>query len=167
RSSQPAGDDGWPTPAMPGGGAASSGGTDWPDPAVPGGDQAAQGAAEGAAGGAEPARQAPRSPESSHQRPGRAGKGRPEHRSRRPGGQGEAARPAVGRPVWDGPAQEPPFDPDYDAAPDHDAAAYPGFDPGDEPVDDEQAAGPRESGADQAVRLLTEVFGAERIDSST
>ncbi|MBT8226768.1 MAG: hypothetical protein HKP61_10490, partial [Dactylosporangium sp.] len=59
--------------------------------------------------------------------------------------------------VWDGAAEEPPYDPDYDGP------AYPGFDPGDEPLDDEQG-GQRESSEDQAVRLLTEAFDAVRID---
>ena len=38
-----------------------------------------------------------------------------------------------------------------------------GFDPGDEPVDDEQPA-VRESSEEQALRLLKEHLGAERID---
>nr|QLJ98359.1 DNA polymerase III subunit gamma and tau [Micromonospora carbonacea] len=71
-------------------------------------------------------------------------------------------------------AGEPPYDPDYDgpvrgggrpgpaavAAP-----AYEGFDPGDEPLDeviDERTA--RQSSEEQAVQLLREVFGAEKID---
>jgi DNA polymerase-3 subunit gamma/tau len=62
------------------------------------------------------------------------------------------------------PADEPPFDPDYDTAPADRVAAYEGFDPGDEPLDD--AVDPsqaRESSEDQAVRLLKEQLGAERI----
>ncbi|WP_431887011.1 DNA polymerase III subunit gamma and tau [Micromonospora wenchangensis] len=69
-------------------------------------------------------------------------------------------------------AGEPPYDPDYDgpgraggrsqpaAAP-----AYEGFDPGDEPLDeviDERTA--RQSSEEQAVQLLREAFGAEKID---
>ncbi|WP_431928202.1 DNA polymerase III subunit gamma and tau [Micromonospora wenchangensis] len=69
-------------------------------------------------------------------------------------------------------AGEPPYDPDYDgpgraggrsqpaATP-----AYEGFDPGDEPLDeviDEQTA--RQSSEEQAVQLLREAFGAEKID---
>ncbi|MEU4478066.1 DNA polymerase III subunit gamma and tau [Micromonospora sp. NPDC023966] len=69
-------------------------------------------------------------------------------------------------------AGEPPYDPDYDgpaggrsagAAPA--APVYEGFDPGDEPLDDvidEQTA--RQSGEEQAVQLLREAFGAEKID---
>ncbi|TYB34677.1 DNA polymerase III subunit gamma and tau [Micromonospora sp. AP08] len=69
-------------------------------------------------------------------------------------------------------AGEPPYDPDYDgpvggrsagAAPA--APAYEGFDPGDEPLDDvidERTA--RQSSEEQAVQLLREAFGAEKID---
>ncbi|GHJ57469.1 hypothetical protein Nm8I071_67760 [Nonomuraea sp. TT08I-71] len=70
-------------------------------------------------------------------------------------------------------AGEPPYDPDYDgpvggpsagAAP-ASAPAYEGFDPGDEPLDDvidERTA--RQSSEEQAVQLLREAFGAEKID---
>ncbi|MFG1869963.1 DNA polymerase III subunit gamma and tau [Micromonospora arborensis] len=83
---------------------------------------------------------------------------------------GAAARP-IADAEWAG---EPPYDPDFDgptrggrpggAAP---AAApvYEGFDPGDEPLDeviDEKTA--RESSEEQAVRLLRETFGAEKIN---
>ncbi|MEU7777243.1 DNA polymerase III subunit gamma and tau [Micromonospora parva] len=83
---------------------------------------------------------------------------------------GAAARP-IADAEWAG---EPPYDPDFDgptragrpggAAP---AATpvYEGFDPGDEPLDeiiDEKTA--RESSEEQAVRLLRETFGAEKIN---
>ncbi|GAB1695026.1 DNA polymerase III subunit gamma and tau [Krasilnikovia sp. M28-CT-15] len=61
------------------------------------------------------------------------------------------------------PAEEPPYDPEYDG-PLRGVAAYEGFDPGDEPLDDvidEKTA--RESSEQQAVRLLQEAFGAEKI----
>ncbi|RZU50734.1 DNA polymerase-3 subunit gamma/tau [Krasilnikovia cinnamomea] len=61
------------------------------------------------------------------------------------------------------PAEEPPYDPEYDG-PVRGVAAYEGFDPGDEPLDDvidEKTA--RESSEQQAVRLLQEAFGAEKI----
>ncbi|WP_204946041.1 DNA polymerase III subunit gamma and tau [Micromonospora luteifusca] len=83
---------------------------------------------------------------------------------------GSAARP-IADAEWAG---EPPYDPDFDgpsrggrpggAAPAA-APAYEGFDPGDEPLDeviDEKTA--RESSEEQAVRLLRETFGAEKID---
>ncbi|MGC4818218.1 DNA polymerase III subunit gamma and tau [Micromonospora sp. DT63] len=89
---------------------------------------------------------------------------------------GRGARTAsAARPVADAEwAGEPPYDPDFDGpqrgrragggAP---AAVptYEGFDPGDEPLDeviDEKTA--RESSEEQAVRLLRETFGAEKID---
>ncbi|MFG2110497.1 DNA polymerase III subunit gamma and tau [Micromonospora chersina] len=69
-------------------------------------------------------------------------------------------------------AGEPPYDPDYDgpvggrsAAAAPAAPAYEGFDPGDEPLDDvidERTA--RQSSEEQAVQLLREAFGAEKID---
>ncbi|WP_410814744.1 DNA polymerase III subunit gamma and tau [Micromonospora sp. 067-2] len=71
-------------------------------------------------------------------------------------------------------AGEPPYDPDFDGPsragkPAGAASAatptYEGFDPGDEPLDeviDEKTA--RESSEEQAVRLLRETFGAEKID---
>ncbi|MCG5458326.1 DNA polymerase III subunit gamma and tau [Micromonospora sp. PSH03] len=83
---------------------------------------------------------------------------------------GAAARP-VADAEWAG---EPPYDPDFDgparagrpggAAPAA-APALEGFDPGDEPLDeiiDEKTA--RESSEEQAVRLLRETFGAEKIN---
>ncbi|MBQ0980815.1 DNA polymerase III subunit gamma and tau [Micromonospora sp. M61] len=88
---------------------------------------------------------------------------------------GRGARtPAAARPVADAEwAGEPPYDPDFDgptrggrpggAAPA--TPVYEGFDPGDEPLDeviDEKTA--RESSEEQAVRLLRETFGAEKID---
>ena len=58
---------------------------------------------------------------------------------------------------------EPPFDPEYDPPP-AGGALYEGFDPGDEPMDD--AAGPdgtRQSSEEQAIALLKETLGAEKI----
>ncbi|MDG4761494.1 DNA polymerase III subunit gamma and tau [Micromonospora sp. WMMD710] len=89
---------------------------------------------------------------------------------------GRGARTAAAaRPVADAEwAGEPPYDPDFDgplrggrpggAAPAA-APALEGFDPGDEPLDDvidEKTA--RESSEEQAVRLLRETFGAEKIN---
>ncbi|NJC72819.1 DNA polymerase III subunit gamma and tau [Planosporangium thailandense] len=78
---------------------------------------------------------------------------------------GRAAAPTAGGGGWrDGsPVDEPPYDPDYDG-PVSDPE-YPGFDPGDEPTDevlDERVI--RESTEEQALRLLAEALGAERID---
>ncbi|MEV1072127.1 DNA polymerase III subunit gamma and tau [Micromonospora parva] len=89
---------------------------------------------------------------------------------------GRGARtPAAARPIADAEwAGEPPYDPDFDgptragrpggAAPAV-TPVYEGFDPGDEPLDeiiDEKTA--RESSEEQAVRLLRETFGAEKIN---
>ncbi|MFC0002580.1 DNA polymerase III subunit gamma and tau [Micromonospora siamensis] len=69
-------------------------------------------------------------------------------------------------------AGEPPYDPDFDgplrggrAGGQPATPAYEGFDPGDEPLDvviDERTA--RQSSEEQAVQLLREAFGAEKID---
>src|SRR6266545_1026077 len=84
---------------------------------------------------------------------------------RRPAGKGRSAArgpanspansPANGQADDDAPpADEPPFDPDYDA---------PGFDPGDEPMEEAGTPTIRESSEDQALRLLSEAFSAEKI----
>jgi hypothetical protein len=53
--------------------------------------------------------------------------------------------------------EEPPYDPEYDPA-------VPGFDPGDEADDDADGGSVvRESSEEQALRLLAEQLGAERI----
>jgi DNA polymerase-3 subunit gamma/tau len=76
--------------------------------------------------------------------------------SRPAGAGGGAARSWSDAP----PVEEAPFDPEYDGP----AAAYEGFDPGDEPLDeviDEKTA--RQSSEEQAIQLLREAFGAEKI----
>jgi DNA polymerase-3 subunit gamma/tau len=89
-----------------------------------------------------------------------------------------AARPtAIPGPVttkpsaaWsdDSPAEEPPYDPEYDGPVRPGAApGYEGFDPGDEPLDDvidEKTA--RQSSEQQAMQLLQDAFGAEKIGES-
>jgi DNA polymerase-3 subunit gamma/tau len=58
------------------------------------------------------------------------------------------------------PVEEAPYDPEYDGPP----AAYEGFDPGDEPLDDvidEKTA--RQSSEEQAIQLLRTALGAEKI----
>ncbi|MGI5212893.1 DNA polymerase III subunit gamma and tau [Plantactinospora sp. CA-290183] len=85
---------------------------------------------------------------------------------------GRGPRPTPAVPVADRDwAGEPPYDPDYDgpARPGGGPAAgatvnYEGFDPGDEPLDeviDERTA--RQSSEQQAVQLLQQALGAERI----
>jgi DNA polymerase III subunit gamma/tau len=93
---------------------------------------------------------------------GRPGSGRP---GTGRGGAGRGGTGAAGDNSWRDapPADEPPFDPDYDrpVADSH----YDGFDPGDEPLDDESGGlVSRESSEEQALRLLRETLGAERIE---
>ncbi|WBC11292.1 DNA polymerase III subunit gamma and tau [Micromonospora sp. WMMA1947] len=185
-----AGEEDWPEPARPGGAAtasatgtasttgtasaASTGGAeDWPAAARPGGGTATAtapvvvpkpaGPATAPAGGARPAGPknsaiaAARAAAAAAAAGGGAGKGP------------RAAQPArkTADAEWAG---EPPYDPDFDGpvrgggAPAA-APAYEGFDPGDEPLDeviDERTA--RQSSEEQAVQLLRETFGAEKID---
>jgi DNA polymerase-3 subunit gamma/tau len=83
--------------------------------------------------------------------------------ARAAGGRAAATPAAPKQPAWsDGsPTEEAPYDPEYDGQ------GYEGFDPGDEPLDDvidEKTA--RESSEQQAMRLLQEAFGAEKIGES-
>ncbi|NMO52237.1 DNA polymerase III subunit gamma and tau [Actinoplanes sp. TBRC 11911] len=75
-----------------------------------------------------------------------------------------AAGAKAGNAPWadGGPAEEAPYDPEYDGPPPR--GSFEGFDPGDEPLDDvidEKTA--RESSEQQAMRLLQDAFGAEKI----
>ncbi|WP_349879934.1 DNA polymerase III subunit gamma and tau [Micromonospora sp. HUAS YX12] len=183
-----AGEEDWPEPARLGGaapGTASATGTasaasagdaeDWPAAARPGGGTAtatapvvvpkpaAPAAAPAPAGGARPAGAKNSAIAAARAAAAAAAAG---------GGPGKgprAAQPArkTADAEWAG---EPPYDPDYDGpvrgggAPAA-APAYEGFDPGDEPLDDvidERTA--RQSSEEQAVQLLRETFGAEKID---
>lgn len=179
-----AGEEDWPEPARPGGAASATGtasaastgdGEDWPAAARPGGGTAtatapvvvpkpaAPAAAPAPAGGARPAGAKNSAIAAARAAAAAAAAG---------GGPGKgprAAQPArkTADAEWAG---EPPYDPDFDGpvrgggAPAA-APAYEGFDPGDEPLDDvidERTA--RQSSEEQAVQLLRETFGAEKID---
>ncbi|MDZ5441142.1 DNA polymerase III subunit gamma and tau [Micromonospora sp. 4G57] len=178
----PGGESDWPEAARPGGPAAA-GSDDWPEPARLGGATEATPATAGApaapaAGANAPtatavpkpaappaASRAPVSSAIAAARAAAAGAGAAKG--------ARAAQPArkTADADWAG---EPPYDPDYDgpvrgggrpavAAPV--APTYEGFDPGDEPLDeviDERTA--RQSSEEQAVQLLREAFGAEKID---
>ncbi|MET7966983.1 DNA polymerase III subunit gamma and tau [Micromonospora sp. NPDC005305] len=180
---QPAGNDAAST--------AGAGGDDWPEAARPGGAAAvatapapaAVSTAATASGVAAPAVPRPAGPPGPAPSP--AGGGTPKN-SAIAAARAAAAAAAAGGGQSKGPraaqasrktadvdwAGEPPYDPDYDgpvsgrsavAAPA--APAYEGFDPGDEPLDDvidERTA--RQSSEEQAVQLLREAFGAEKID---
>ena len=84
-----------------------------------------------------------------------------------PSRQAPKAAAASANGAWsDGsPTEEAPYDPEFDGASTKAATSdYEGFDPGDEPLDvviDEKTA--RESSEQQALRLLLEAFGAEKI----
>ncbi|MEU8610304.1 DNA polymerase III subunit gamma and tau, partial [Actinoplanes sp. NPDC048791] len=96
-------------------------------------------------------------------------------------GRGTNAAPPAKTGAWsDGsPTEEAPYDPEYDGPPRPDTArsngsgpakggpAFEGFDPGDEPLDDvidEKTA--RQSSEQQAVQLLRDALGAEKISES-
>jgi DNA polymerase-3 subunit gamma/tau len=86
--------------------------------------------------------------------------------SRRTGaGSGSGGRARPGRPAedaWAGAgADEPPYDPDYDGPPR--GRAVLGFDPGDEPLDDVDDATARQTSEQQALDLLRQTLGAEKI----
>ncbi|MFI2647027.1 DNA polymerase III subunit gamma and tau [Micromonospora fulviviridis] len=165
---------------------AAVGGDDWPEAARPGGVAAVTTPAAPAAVSttvAAPAVPKPAGPPATVPSP--AGGGTPKN-SAIAAARAAAAAAAAGGGPSKGPraaqatrktadadwAGEPPYDPDYDgpvsgrsagAAPA--APAYEGFDPGDEPLDDvidERTA--RQSSEEQAVQLLREAFGAEKID---
>jgi DNA polymerase-3 subunit gamma/tau len=122
---------------------------DWPAPARPGGNAPAR-PAESSAAPARPARPAA---------PKEAPRSRAAAPKRAESARTQTARPAPSRRNDAPPPDEPPFDPDYDRV-----ASYEGFDPGDEPLDDAvDPAQARQSSEDQAIALLTEKLGAERI----
>ncbi|WP_353900311.1 DNA polymerase III subunit gamma and tau [Micromonospora harpali] len=192
-ASTPAGDD-WPEAARPGGSApaappatAPPGGPTPPVARAAAPATSPNGTAHGAAGnGAAPATPAngaaargaaPAAPANGTAAPGgrapAAGSGLAAARA---AAAGRGARTQNGaRKTADADwAGEPPYDPDYDGPvrgggrPGPAASAtptYEGFDPGDEPLDeviDERTA--RQSSEEQAVQLLREAFGAEKID---
>ncbi|MGB2569237.1 DNA polymerase III subunit gamma and tau [Micromonospora citrea] len=180
-------DQGWPEPARPGGGEgrpeAARPGEDWPEAARPGGaapagatddwPQAARPGTATATATAAPAVPKPAGPTTTPAAPvsSAIAAARAAAAAAGTGKAQRGAQPArrTADPDWAG---EPPYDPDYDGPlrgggrPEPAATpAYEGFDPGDEPLDDvidERTA--RQSSEEQAVALLREAFGAEKID---
>ncbi|MGC4895153.1 DNA polymerase III subunit gamma and tau [Micromonospora sp. DT31] len=178
-------DDGedWPEPVRPGGAAASArtgpgapavDGEDWPAAARPGGGTATATAAPVVPKpAAPPPAGGPRAAAGGGPRNSAIAAARAAAAAAAAGG-GPGKGPRTAQPArktadteWAG---EPPYDPEFDgpvrggqaavAAP-----AYDGFDPGDEPLDDvidERTA--RQSSEEQAMQLLRETFGAEKID---
>jgi DNA polymerase-3 subunit gamma/tau len=130
--------------------------------------RAARNAAGGAGGGLAAARAAVAAAAAARQNGGRAGGA--------PAAPAAAAGGGNGNRAWsDGsPTEEAPYDPEFDGPAKAGGpkaggpkASYEGFDPGDEPLDDvldEKTA--RESGEQQAMRLLQELLGAEKIGES-
>ncbi|WP_406039848.1 DNA polymerase III subunit gamma and tau [Micromonospora sp. NBC_00898] len=185
------GDADWPEPARPGGPAAADGADDWPEPARPGGAATAPTTAPTASASVATApapaapmatATAPAVPEQTPPQGGPAATRAPvsgaiaaARAAAAAAGTGAAKGARAGQPArktadadWAG---EPPYDPDYDGPisgggrPAAATPAYEGFDPGDEPLDeviDERTA--RQSSEEQAVQLLREAFGAEKID---
>jgi DNA polymerase III subunit gamma/tau len=165
------GDDDWPEPARPGGSAAASADAGGPDvvdgPASPSGGVAPDGApASLGRNVGPPADDAPIAASAN-------ARAAPSARNGATGAQAPAS--PVATPVdpvaddWpDGAAaEEPPYDPDYDGPVRAAPVAYEGFDPGDEPLDDvlnENTA--RQSSEQQAMQLLQDAFGAEKIGES-
>ncbi|MFI9642930.1 DNA polymerase III subunit gamma and tau [Micromonospora sp. NPDC051925] len=174
-------DDGWPEPARPGGATSvAPASDDWPEPARPGGATAtATATAAAPAVTATPAVPRPAGP-AVPSPPAAAGTGSAPVSSAiaaaRAAAAGKGPRATqAGRKTADAEwAGEPPYDPDYDgpvrgggasATAARSTPIYEGFDPGDEPLDeviDERTA--RQSSEEQAVQLLREAFGAEKID---
>ena len=177
-------DTGWPEAARPGGAAVpapAANGNDWPEPARPGGanpaptppaarpDVAGQpaGRCAGCPGGRCSGRPAPVGERFRTRWSGRERAAECRARGRACGGgwpwapAPRQARTATADREWAG---EPPYDPDYDGPTRSPGAGYEGFDPGDEPLDevvDERTA--RQSSEQQAVQLLQQALGAERI----
>ncbi|MDG4804205.1 DNA polymerase III subunit gamma and tau [Micromonospora sp. WMMD980] len=187
-------DEDWPEAARPGGeasaadrsepvrsagtgtAAGSGGAEDWPAAARPGGGTATATATPAVSKPAGPAATPPPSAKGAAGGPRNSAiaAARAAAAAAAGGGPGKGTRAAqAGQPAADVEwAGEPPYDPDFDgpirpgqrgAAPA--TPAYEGFDPGDEPLDeviDERTA--RQSSEEQAVALLREAFGAERIN---
>ncbi|MDO3703609.1 DNA polymerase III subunit gamma and tau [Micromonospora sp. C28SCA-DRY-2] len=186
-------DEEWPEPARPGGSGATPAvrnaerEDDWPEAARPGGASSGGGSPAGPGGApsggsaaavpstaAGPA-SAPRQPTAGQPANGGGAPVSSAIAAARAAAAGRGPRTDKGaRQTADADwAGEPPYDPDYDGPVRPGAArpaapatpVYEGFDPGDEPLDeviDEKTA--RESSEEQAVRLLREAFGAEKID---
>ncbi|MFI6759342.1 DNA polymerase III subunit gamma and tau [Micromonospora sp. NPDC050417] len=176
-------ENGWPEAARPGGAAAAAvpaeTGGDWPEPVRPGGASASQSQSPSASPSQSPSPPAPAARVESVQGApngtasvsvpgGPVGGGKPSAglAAARAAAAGRGPRPQQAQVrtadrEWAG---EPPYDPDYDGPVRSANAGYEGFDPGDEPLDevvDERTA--RQTSEQQAVQLLQETLGAERI----
>jgi DNA polymerase-3 subunit gamma/tau len=149
------GADAWPETARPGG---STPPADAPDRAA--NDRASNDPAPNDPAPNDPAPNDP-APARTAATPARSAPARSGSAPARPAAKATARPRAGGAPRREGddaPADEPPFDPDYDRPP---RSMYDGFDPGDEPVDEAPAA--RQTSEEQAMRAVTEHFVVERI----
>ncbi len=63
---------------------------------------------------------------------------------------------------WAGTGDEPPWDPEFDGP--VTPTVHVGFDPGDEPLDDETDLATRPTTEQQALDLLRDALGAEKIN---
>jgi DNA polymerase III subunit gamma/tau len=152
----------WPAPARPGGGTPADPATG--SPSAPGG--------RGPARASRPGRAASNTPVPRSQARNGEGGARAAARAAATGGRsgrGQGGRPATPRPgAATGtrseapPPDEPPYDPDYDP-PVRDPRGYEGFDPGDEPLEDVDEQATRQTSEQQALRLLQQALGAEKI----
>jgi DNA polymerase-3 subunit gamma/tau len=79
-------------------------------------------------------------------------------------GKGSSGTRSGGDDAWAGATgEEPPYDPEFDP-PVPGSASHLGFDPGDEPVDDDaQGSADRPTSEQQALDLLRDALGAEKI----
>jgi DNA polymerase III subunit gamma/tau len=175
-----------------GAGADAGGDADWPEPARPGGNASAgSGSADDASAGDAPAGTAsafagrgPRA-DAADTGAGTASAGVTAGRGSRAAGSGFAGnRPQAGAPSRgagrppttrgrassssngardEEPLEEPPYDPEYDGPPGSAARTYAGFDPGDEPLDDAEEQATRQTSEQQALALLQQTLGAEKI----
>ncbi|MFK3981787.1 DNA polymerase III subunit gamma and tau [Micromonospora sp. NPDC050397] len=161
-------ENGWPEPARPGGAvpAAAPAAQEWPEPTRPGG-------ANGSADPVAPAARVQTAPAPASVTTNGSVPGAPVGNGQPGSGLAAARAAAAGRGPkpqatvrtadreWAG---EPPYDPDYDGPVRSTGVGYEGFDPGDEPLDevvDERTA--RQTSEQQAVQLLQQTLGAERI----
>jgi DNA polymerase-3 subunit gamma/tau len=148
-------DDDWPTPA-PLGGAADDKASEPAASAVAVASRRT--AAEGGSGSTVPAaRGATGRRPASNGRTTRAGTTRPSTAG------GATARRGGGDDTWAGSGdEEPPYDPEFDGPARR--PGYEGFDPGDEPDDEADANAVRQTSEQQALDLLRQTLGAEKID---
>ncbi len=174
----PIGDDDWPTPATLGGPPEADGAEPTPSPLPANVDQPdVTAAAASPAAGTVPGRGGAARTGIAAARAAAAGGGASGVRGSSPAsgrrtastsgtGRTPASRTGASRSVpatdeaWSG-NEEPPYDPEFDGP--IPSAGHVGFDPGDEPDDDADAETVRQTSEQQALDLLRDALGAEKI----